>query len=219
MRPVPRQLATADPRVVRPRDLRGVYANPTKELRDLERQGIVARLAHGYYALVPEGRRGIGAWAPSVESAGLAIAQTDYGRDGAALMGMSAARILGVVPRALGRAVVAAVKQRPAMQTTAGDVTFVKRDVASLDLRRVETELATGWTTTVEQTLVDVVDRPALGDLALADASEVIAALAGRADRDLVRQIATGLRKGTALDVLDALWRGADWRTELARRC
>lgn len=219
MRPVPGQLATADPRVVRPRDLRGVYANPTKELRDLERQGIVTRLTQGYYALVPEDRRTLGAWVPSVESAGLAIAQADYGRDGAALMGMSAARILGVVPRALGRAVVAAVKQRPTLETTVGDVTFVKRDVANLDLRRVETELATGWATTVEQTLVDVVDRPTLGGLALADAFEIVSALADRADRDLVREIATSLRKGAALDVVDALWRGADWRTELARRC
>jgi len=90
---VPVEIATADPRVVRPVDLRARYANPAKELRRLARRGALLRLGHGYYAVIPEEYRGT-AWRPSAESAGLAIGQADYGTDHVAVMGVSAARLL-----------------------------------------------------------------------------------------------------------------------------
>jgi len=97
---VPEELARADPLVVRPVDLRARYANPAKELRRLARGGALLRLSHGYYSVVPEEYRGT-AWRPSAEAAGLAIGRADYGTDHVAVMGVSSARLLGAVPRAL----------------------------------------------------------------------------------------------------------------------
>ena len=163
VRTLPPEIAAADPRVVRPRDLRGVYAQPAGELADLADQGALLRLAHGYYAVVPEAVRHLHGWRPTVEAAALAIAQRDYGHDRVALMGMSAARVLGAVPRALGTAVVVVPKQRPAIGTAAGQVVFVTRDVDRLDVQRADVDFAEGWTTTPAQTALDLADRPDLG--------------------------------------------------------
>lgn len=214
MRALPIALARAEPAVVRPRDLTEQWAMPRKELHHLARQGVLLRLAHGYYAVVPEPARGR-RWVPSVEAAGLAIAQVDYGRDGAVVMGPSAARLLGHVPRALGTATIAAPKQRPPVETAAGRVRFVTRTVADLDVQRVETELGPGWVTTPEQTLVDLLDRPTLGGFADTDAREAIRALAEVADLDLAIRLADDQHKRRVHDRLAAACADDAWR-ELA---
>ncbi len=197
MRGVRVEIATADPAVLRPQDLRECYANPAKELQRLSRAGVVLHLAYGYYAVVPERCRGT-AWRPPVEAVGLAIAQADYGRDRAAAMGITAARLLGAVPRALGTAVIVVPRQRRPLQTAAGRIWFVTRQVERLDVQRVETELATGWTTTAEQTVVDLADRPALGALAALDVTEAILRLGGRVDWQLVTELAERQRRRPA---------------------
>lgn len=168
------------------------------------------RLANGYYALVPEmvrGRR----WKPAVESVGLAIAQADYSVDAAAIMGPSAARLLGNVPRGLGTATIAVTKQRPSLDTVAGRVRFVTRRVQGLDLQRTETELAAGWVTTPEQTLVDLIDRPTLGGFELADARAAIQSLAAVADLDLTLQLAETQHKSRTYDAIVLARETEDW--------
>ena len=194
---MPLEIAASDPAVVRPRDLRDVYARPSMETRRLSRAGVLLRLAHGYYAIVPEHLRGV-PWRPSVEAVGLAIAQRDHGRDSAAAMGPSAARILGAIPRALGEATIATRRQRPPLNTVVGRVRFVARDVSRLDVQRCETELGSGWVTTPEQTVVDLADRPELGHLTHSDLAEAVRVLGDRVDWDSVLQLGTAQRKRPA---------------------
>ena len=78
------------------------------------------------------------------------------------LMHLSAARIHGAIPRALAIAVLAVPKQRPTLETTCGRIVSVKRDVGTLKRMRIETELATGWSTILEQTTTDLARRPDL---------------------------------------------------------
>ncbi|WP_390624230.1 type IV toxin-antitoxin system AbiEi family antitoxin [Fodinicola feengrottensis] len=82
-------------------------------------------------------------------------------------MGISAARVHGALPRALNVAVVAVERHRNTLQLTdrKAAVLFVRRAVARLDVQRHQTELGQGWVTTVEQTLLDLIARPELGDV------------------------------------------------------
>lgn len=197
MRALPPEIAAADPRVVRPVDLGVRYADPTKEVLRLVRNGILLRLAHGYYAVVPEEYRGT-RWRPTVEAAGLALGQVDHGRDQVAAMGITAARLLGAVPRALGEAVIAVGKQRPTIETAVGRVRFVKRRFENLDTQRTQTELGAGWVTTVEQTILDLADRPGLVEFPRLEVAEAIRRLAGRADWAEIGELARRQHKRPA---------------------
>jgi hypothetical protein len=194
---MPVEIAAADPRVVRPADLRRRYSQPAKEFGRLRAAGVLLRLTQGHYAVVPEAYRGT-AWRPSVEAAGLAIAQVDYGRKEVAAMGITAARLLGAVPRALGAAVIAVPRQRPSIRTAVGRIWFVVRRVERLDVQRVDTEMATGWATSSEQTVLDLADRPDLGGLAGAEVAEAIRQLAPRAEWELIGELAVRQRKRPA---------------------
>lgn len=194
---VPEPLATADPRVVRPVQLRDEYANPAKELARLTEAGALLHLAHGYYAIIPEPYRGT-RWRPAIEAVALGIAQVDHGPDDVALMGPSAARLIGALPRALGIAVAATAKQRPALHTSVGPIRFVTRDVRRLDVQRAETELATGWVTTAEQTVLDLADRPELGGLPRTDVADAIRTLGHRIDWHRLTVLAEEQRKRPA---------------------
>lgn len=188
-RGVPDALARAENRIVRPRDLIDVYRNAPAEFARMVERGVLAHVAHGYYAVVPERQRGRN-WRPAIEGVALGIAVADYGRDQAALMGIAAARMLGAVPRALNTAVVAIAGQRPALETAFGRVHFVKRSVATLDLQRVETPLVDGYTTTAEQTVLDLAARPTLGGITDATVKETVRALWPRCNPDLVYDLA-----------------------------
>jgi predicted transcriptional regulator of viral defense system len=186
---LPGVLARADNQVVRPKDLAEVYTNPTADLTRLERRGVVRRVAHGYYAVVPEAERG-DVWQAPIEAIALGIAVADYGVTEAALMGITAARLLGVVPRALRTAVVAVPRQRPALETEFGRVHFVKRAIATLDLQRTRTLLVEGFQTTPEQTVLDLAARPTLGGVTEVTAEEAMRALWPRCDPDFVAELA-----------------------------
>jgi hypothetical protein len=99
----------------------------------------------------------------------------------------------------LAVAVVAVPKQRPAMQIDKARVVFAARDVPTLDLERTTTELGTGWITAIEQTLLDLAARPALGGVAAADSHEAIQALATRADWPRVERLAAEQHRPGAL--------------------
>ncbi len=194
-------------RVVRPGDLAGVYSNPAAELKRLAGQGVLLRLAHGYYAVPPLEWMGNRNWRPSIEATALGIAQADHGRDATALMGISAARVLEAVPRALSAGVVGVPVRRRPLRTVVGTVHFWHRSVEPLDLQAVRTELATGWTTTVCQTLLDLADRPQRADVTLATASEAIWTLATRCDWSHLRTLAEQQRRRAA-------YRRARWAAE-----
>jgi predicted transcriptional regulator of viral defense system len=196
---VPPTLARRANRVLRPKDANDVYAYPRAEFARLEAAGVLLRIATGYYALLPMNRLGDHRWRPDLHAVALGIANADYGLDRVTLMGVSAARLHGAIPRAIGVAVVAVPLQRPILETSVGRVIFVKRDTTKLDLERVDTELLTGWTTTIEQTLLDLAARPGLGGLPESDLAATLRTLAARTDWDLLERLAADQHKPAAL--------------------
>jgi predicted transcriptional regulator of viral defense system len=156
-------------------------------------------VATGYYVIIPRERVDDNRWKPDLEAAALGLAQADYGQSAVSLMGASAARYHGAIPRALAVAVVAVPNQRPVLQTEFGRIVFVKRDVTRLDVERTDIQLTSGWVTTIEQTLLDLAARPTLGGLTMTDTAEAVRSLAARADWDQVRQLAHEQHKPGAL--------------------
>ncbi|MPY98018.1 MAG: hypothetical protein GEU97_08455 [Actinophytocola sp.] len=196
---VPPELLRRPLRVLRPRDGAVTYVHPRPEFARLARAGALHRLATGYYAVVPDDQVGA-SWRPELEAAALGIAAADEGVDTVALMGLSAARIHGAVPRAIAVAVVAARRHRATLRLADRDATvlFVRRDIRTLDLQRHTSELGDGWVTTIEQTVLDLAARPALGGLP--DETEAaIHALLPRADDNLLDELATAQRRKAAL--------------------
>ena len=196
---VPPALARRANKVVRPRDIGTIYAHPRAELARL--RAIRGSAASGRWLLhrCAQERLGDLRWRPELDAAALGLAQTDYGIDAVALMGVSAARYHGAIPRALAVAVVAVPKQRPMLTSHPGRMIFVKRDVARLDIEHVDTQLASGWVTTMEQTILDVAARPELGGLSRQDVAQTIRALAARVDWALVDRLAAAQHKPAAL--------------------
>lgn len=184
--------------MLRPRDAAQVYAHPRAELVRLARIGALRHVATGYYVLVPPDRLGDDRWTPDLDAIALGMAQVDYGARLVTLMGASAARHHGAIPRALAVAIVAVPKQRSSVQTGFGRVVFVKRDITRLDTERIDTSLTSGWVTTMEQTLIDLAARPTLGGLTETDSREAIASLATRVDWNLVQQLAADQRQPSA---------------------
>jgi predicted transcriptional regulator of viral defense system len=184
--------------VVRPADARGVYAFPTREFRRLEAAGAVHRVATGYYAVVPQAVRGSG-WLPSLEAVAYGIAAADYGPGAAVLMGISAARLHGAVPRGLGVAVVAVPKQRPpvALRDRPAQVVFVKRDVARLEAEPAAGDLGAVLVTTIEQMVLDLAHRPGLGGVP-DEARAAVRDSWGRIDIEELRRLAGEQRLSAA---------------------
>jgi predicted transcriptional regulator of viral defense system len=187
---VPRQLAAMPLRTFRPHDAGVAYAHPRAQLARLERLGALHRVARGYYVVVPQEHVGA-QWLPSLEAAAAGIAAADFGPRNAALMGVSAARMHGAIPRALAAAVVAAPIQRNKITLLDRDATvqFVKRDVARLDLEAVATELGRTIVTSPEQTVLDLARRPELAG-ALDHLVDALRALLPRCDPDLLEDLA-----------------------------
>jgi hypothetical protein len=157
------------------------------------------RVATGYYAVVPPhsiDRE----WLPSVEGVAYGIAAADYGFDAAVLMGLSAARVHGAIPRALAVGLVAIGKNRPNLKLSDRDarVVFVRRDTDRLDAERVGTDLGRALVTTAEQTLLDLAHRPELGGVP-DEAKVAVRALWPRADAYRLEQIAGEQRLRSAL--------------------
>ncbi|KAA1431434.1 type IV toxin-antitoxin system AbiEi family antitoxin domain-containing protein [Mycolicibacter arupensis] len=207
--PLPAALAQAPLRTFRPRDAGAVYAHPRTQLVRLTDHGLLHRLADGYYVVVPQdmvGRR----WIPELEAAAAGIATTIYGHDEIVVMGLSAARLHGAVPRAVATAIVAvprrhhpiALTDRPAV------VQFVQRDTGSLDAEQIRTELGPVLVTTPEQTVLDLAHRPTLGDNE-ADVPAAVAALYARSDKERLESLATDQRRVASLRRAEQ-WAGSD---------
>ena len=108
-------------------------------------------------------------------------------------------------PRALGTAVVAVPRQRPLKETLAGSIQFVARDVSGLDLVRAETELGSGWTTSVEETLLDLSGNWPRWPVSEAARLEMLRLLAGRASRGVLEELAAKPRRRAAYERIEEL--------------
>ncbi len=150
---VPAGLAARPLRTFRTGQAEDTYAHPGPEIARLHEHGLLHRLADGYYVVVPQDMLGR-TWIPDLEAAAAGIATTIYDHDDIVVMGLSAARLHGAIPRALATAIVAVPRQhRPITLTDRPAVVrFVKRNTAELDAERVRTELGPTLVTTPEQT-------------------------------------------------------------------
>lgn len=194
-----REIAGRNSRVVRPGDFPA--KNAATQLQRHAADGSLLRLAHGYYALVPEASRGPGTgWIPPIEAAALGLSVAHYGTDEVALIGPSAARMHGCYPRALAVAVVAVPGQRPLKNTVVGQIKFVPRDIAGMDVVRVDTELAAGWMTSVEQTLLDLSVNWPRWPVTETARLEMMELLGGRASAEILLEVAKENRGMAALE-------------------
>ncbi|MEC3913431.1 type IV toxin-antitoxin system AbiEi family antitoxin domain-containing protein [Nocardia sp. CDC160] len=196
---LPSELWRTPLRTVRPQDLADIYAQPRPEVARLVDQGVLHRVAHGYYIIVPPDYIGR-TWLPGLEAAAAGIASSIYGPDQVIVMGISAARMLGAVPRALATAVIAVPSQhRPiTLADRSAQVHFVRRDTDTLDAERVETALGPTLVTTPEQTVLDLARRPKLGN-AEAEVRSAIMTLYRGSDSSRLAQLAADQRLGAAL--------------------
>jgi hypothetical protein len=207
-RGLPAPLAQVPFGVLRPFDARDVYTNPRAEFRRLAAGGVLHRLAGGYYAVVPPSAYDRD-WLPTVEAAAYGIAAANYGPDDAVLIGLSAARLHGAIPRALSVAVVAVPKQHLPIGLADREATivFVRSATTRLDAERIRTDLGTALVATVEQTVLDLAHRPALGG-AEEEALAAVRALWPRADVVRLDALAGRQRRRTTLarvrDLVDA---------------
>ncbi|CAN5712766.1 hypothetical protein BH09ACT8_BH09ACT8_11960 [soil metagenome] len=202
---LPGELAQAPLRTVRAETASATYAHPGPELARLAARGVLHRVATGYYVVVPQDMVGRN-WLPELEATAAGIAAAIYRPENAILMGISAARALGAIPRALATAIVAVPKQhRPInLVDRTAVIQFVKRDTDTLDAERVQTQLGPALVTTPEQTTLDLAHRPQLGD-AEVDIPGAVTALYNRSDRERMRSIAAQQR------LIASLHRAASW--------
>lgn len=175
--------------VLRPRDAATYYTQPAHQFQYWAQEGVLLKVAHGYYVHIPEVHRGQ-YWRPEMEALALGIGQADYGKDAVALMHISAARIHGAIPRAIALAVLAVPKQRPTLETKFGRIFFVKRNVAQLKRIRIDTELGSGWVTNLEQTTLDLAKRDNLISGFSGVVQEAAVTLLTRIDKEKLRHFA-----------------------------
>lgn len=187
---LPFELLRRSMRVLRPRDVSDIYANPAQELQRLADRHLLLQLAHGYYAVPPQEWFGDSAWRPEVEAVALGIAAADQSISVVAVAGISAARVLGMYPRALAAAVVATPVRRRSLSTAVGNVVFWQRKVVALETQTWRSELGQGRVTTIEQTLLDVAASPRRGGISTTAAQEALTSLSQAADWERVRHLA-----------------------------
>ena len=179
-------ITSAPMRTVRPVMLEGVYANPRKELVRMRDAGRLVQIAPGTYTAKPDDIAAERPWRPGFEEAAMAYATAQYADRVPVLYGIGAARFHHAIPRAIGVTVIAVPEQhRPVTMTDGGRVVFTTTDVDRLRARLEHGVLGDFLVTTPEQTLLDLLERPALGGMP-AEAAEATRALAAVIDRDTV---------------------------------
>jgi len=162
-----RSVAASPLRTVRLKDVPPFVQNMWRAVESLTDRGALLRLGHGIYTAPPDGEDGR-LWRPSLESTALAIASARAGERSAALMGVSAARHWGVLPRAIGVATVAVDRGKRAVVELdqGGAVQLVPRPLDLLDLVLERMSLGQGLVATKAQTLFDLVSRRPVDGLA-----------------------------------------------------
>ncbi len=188
-----RLVARAPMRTLRVGDLAHLFAHPRQEVRQLERAGLLHRLAHGIYCAVPLDAEPT-LWRPGLEAATAAVATALYGDRVPVLSGATAARVHLALPRAVGRGTVAVPGRRRPLRLADRDasVHFATRDVTALDAVLIGTDLGSALATTPEQTVLDLAHGDPRGEDP--DAQEAIRALTPRCDREVLAAIAARQR-------------------------
>ena len=198
-------LAQSDRYILRIRDFDAQYAK--QDFFRMEANGAILRVAHGAYVLVPEReRRPDPGWRPPLERVAHGIAAAEFGLDQVALLGPSAARAHGAIPRPLGIATVSYPSTRPRdIETLVGTVRTYRRSINKMDVVRLNNDLVNGFVTSVEMTMLDLASKAPKWPIAPTDRDEAIRLLAARADWDLTREVAEQFRKRTALKAVLAI--------------
>lgn len=192
IRGVPTAITTAPLRTVRPVMLEQTYANPRKELSRMQDNGVIVKIAPGTYTAKPDTIPAGIAWRPDLEDAAMAYATAQYGDRVPILYGIGAARFHHAIPRAIGATVIAVPEQhRPVELAGGGRIVFTTTDTDKLAARYERGTLGGYMVTTPEQSLVDLLRRPALGGMPAA-ANEAIEALVASVDPELARELARG---------------------------
>ena len=196
---LPVEFAQAPMRTVRTSDAGAIYAHPGTQMARLERNGLLHKVAVGYYVVVPQDRVGTD-WRPTIEAAAAGIATAAVGPGHAVLMGLSAARIHNAIPRALGTGIVAVPDDRRdiTLRDRNGTIHFVQRDTDTLDAELMATDLGQCLVTTPEQTVLDLAHRPALGN-AESEAHAAITTLLPRCTDTTLERLAGQQRLRAAL--------------------
>lgn len=142
------------------RSASAVYSNPGAALMRLTDAGATIKIARGYYAAVPLGKLAA-SWLPAMEDLAAGLASAVYGPGAGVLWGLSAARVHGAIPRAIGIGYAFGPAQhRPiALVCRPGQVQFRKRDPDRLDVEYLNTELGPGLVTSIAQTILDLSSR------------------------------------------------------------
>lgn len=142
---------------------------------------------------------------PGLEAAAAGIGVAAYSADDAVVMGVSAARLHGVIPRALATAVVAVPTRHDPIRLADRQalVRFVVRDTARLDAERIDTELGAVLVATAEQAVLDLVKRPGLGD-AGGEVWSAVEQSYRKGDRGVLAQIAGAQKMRTTLSRLQS---------------
>jgi hypothetical protein len=137
---------------------------------------------------------------PTLEGAAAGIAAARFHPDRAPLMGVSAARLHGALPRALAVAIVAAPAQHDpiTLLDRPASVRFVKRDMTRVDVETVPTELGRALVTSIEQTVLDLARRPAL-NVAEDQIPDALRALLPRCEPEVLDELARRQRLRSAL--------------------
>jgi len=191
-------------RTVRPVMLRGLYANPEKELVRMRDRGTLIKIAHGTYVAKPDHIAVDQPWKPPFEEAAMAYATAAYGDRVPILMGIGAARHWHAIPRAIGVTVIAVPEpHRSIVLDTGGRVVFAVRRAEPVEAIPVQGDLGMMRVTTVEQTLIDLIRYPDLGgmlDQATEAAGQIVPQIdVGQLQQLLARQPATVVRKVQAV--------------------
>lgn len=186
---------------MRPRDAEDVYSRPRPQFARLAKAGALLRLADGYYLAVPDDRGP--EWRPTLEAAAAGVAASIYGQGRAILMGVSAARVHGAIPRALAVATVAVPRQHRPIRLSGlsgAEVRFVMRNVDRLDARQERLDvLGRGLVTTPEQTALDLA-RETHVDVDQDQIVEALRNLAPLCDLEVLEEIADQQRLRRALE-------------------
>jgi len=194
-----KDLAKADNFILRQRD----FDDPSvdDEFKRFEANGVTLRVAHGAYVLVPEAQRGPDvAWRPNIERVALGLAAAAFGPSNVALIGPSAARVHGAIPRAGAIATVSCPSTRPRdVATLVGTVRMYRRAIDQMDVVQLTSDLVDGQVTSVEMTMLDLASKAPKWPINEPDRAEAIRLLAARANWDLAEEIAAQHRKKTSL--------------------
>jgi len=201
---LPGVITRAPLRTFRPQDLAEVYSQPSVQLHRLTQDPRVRKAAHGLYYTVPDDQDPT--WTPTLEAVAAGVATAIFGERVPVLMHLTAARLLGALPRAIGQAFVAVPRQHAPLHLAdrpAATVTFVARNVDGLDAVLQRTDLGPALVTTPEQTVLDLTKRPELGDMP-GECRDAARVLLPRCDEQRLEEIAREQRMVRTLERLRA---------------